>query len=501
MLRKSAIVLLIVFTLPSFALASQTPNIVFVLADDLGYGDIGCYNPSSKIPTPNIDRLATQGIRFSNAYTPSSVCTPTRYGLMTGEYCWRGPLKLGVILGEAPALIEPGRTTVSSFLTSRGYATACIGKWHLGQNWTWKEGAPEDKRKTDQIDFTKRVTGGANDLGFDYSFVYVCALDFPPYCFLENGKSVGLPTESIEEESKRLPPRYREQQPGLAVPGWKNSEMGPTITRKAIEWLEKQHHENPEQPFFLYLPTSSPHVPYAPPDFVMGKSQAGRRGDMCAEVDWTVGEVMKTLDRLQLTEETLVIFTSDNGAIIGDRKEGTDDIGPEEIYETYGHRANGPFQGQKWTVFEGGFRVPFVARWPGRIDQDTLSSEIICLTDFLATLAAILGEELPPDAGRDSVNILPALLGEQRTTPIRESVVLHSQMGMFAIRKGQWKLIEGHGRGAWYANSRPAHPGEPPGRLYNIVEDPGETTNVWNDHPEIVKRMLALLEAAREPAY
>lgn len=473
------------------------PNIVLILADDLGYGDIGVYNQNSKISTPNVDRLAEEGVRFTQAYTPSSVCTPTRYGLLTGRYCWRTSLKIGVILGFDQPLIETTRLTLASYLKERGYATACVGKWHLGLNWVLKEEKSETKSQSHQVDFSKRVTKGPNALGFDYSFVYPCALDFPPFCFVEDGKTVGIPSESIMKEAALLPPRYREQYEGLMPPGWKNEEAGPAITRKAVQWIEKQHKKDPQKPFFLYLPTMAPHVPYAPPDFIMGRSGAGRRGDMCAEVDWTVGEVMKTLDRLKLTDNTLVIFTSDNGAIIGDRKEGIQDIGPEELYETYGHRANGPFRGQKWTIHDGGFRVPFVARWPGRIKPSGVSDDLLCLTDLLATYAAIFQDKLPEEAGQDSFSILPALLGERSEKSLRDSVILHSQMGIYAIRQGKWKMIEGHGLGTWYAKPRPANPGEPPGQLYNIKDDPGETKNLWAEHSDVVKRLQEILDRFR----
>ncbi len=492
------LVLFLFCCVPQVALFAAPPNIVFILADDLGYGDTHCYNPESQIPTPNIDRLADQGIRFTQAYAPSSVCTPTRYGLLTGRYCWRSSLKKGVILGFSPPLIEPTRVTVASFLKKHGYATAAVGKWHLGLNWARKEGSRGKEPKPDEVDYTKPVTGGPESLGFDYSFIYPCALDFPPFCFIEQGMTVGIPSESIQAETKKLPLRYQEQYEGLTTPGWRNSEVGPTITRKAVRWLENHQKTNPSQPFFLYLPTSAPHVPYSPPEFIKGKSRAGWRGDMCAEVDWTVGEVLQTLDRLGLADTTLVIFASDNGGIVGDRREGISDIGPEDLYETYGHHVNGPFRGQKWTIHDGGFRVPFVARWPARITKGRVSHELICLTDLLATCATLFNEKLPPGAGEDSCSILPELLGETLKRPLRDAVVLHSQEGMFAIRQGPWKLIEGHGLGTWYAKPRPPAGGEPPGQLYNLEDDPGETKNVWQDHPEVVKRLKTLLDNYRK---
>jgi arylsulfatase A len=379
-----------------------------------------------------------------------------------------------------------------------------VGKWHLGLNWARKPGSVGRVPKPDEVDYARPVTGGPESLGFDYNFIFPCGLDFPPFCFVEQGMTVGNPSESIQAEAEKLPPRYREQYEGVAPPGWKNSEVGPTITRKAVRWLEAHHEEKPSQPFFLYLPTSAPHVPYAPPEFIKGKSHAGRRGDMCTEVDWTVGEVLRTLDRLGLADTTLVIFTSDNGGIIGDRKEGVEDLGPEELYETYGHHANGPFRGQKWTIYEGGFRVPFVVRWPGHVRPGRVSNQLICLADFVATCAAILGEKLPAGAGPDSHNILPELLGEKLAGPLRDNVVLHSQMGMFAIRQGPWKLIDGHGQGTWYADARPPLPGEPPGQLYNVEEDPGETRNLWREHPNVVNSLAdwisGPLPRSRRPA-
>ncbi len=470
------------------------PNIIFIMADDLGYGDVSCNNAESKIPTPNIDRVAAAGIRLTDAHSPSAVCTPTRYGLMTGRYCWRSRLTEGVLNGWDPALIETGRMTLATLLKQRGYATACVGKWHIGLTWATTDGAPASG-KTGNVDFARPIKAGPRDAGFDYSFIFPGPLDFPPYCFVANHRSVGIPSEPIDVDRDRLPERYREQRNGPMVPGWRNDRVGPTFTAKAVEWIEAHATKAPEQPFFLYLPTSAPHVPLAPPAFIAGRSQAGARGDMVAEVDWTVGEVMAALDRQGLADDTLLIFTSDNGGIIGDRKEGITGCGPMDKYETYGHAANGPYRGQKWEIYEGGHRIPFVARWPGKVPAGVVRDDLVCLTDMLAAFAGIVDEPLPDDAGEDSANVLPILLGERSAEPIREAIVSHSGNGMFAIRRGPWKAIFGRGEGAFYSRVPDLQPGEPEGQLYDLHDDPAESINLWNARPEIVERLHTLLDS------
>jgi len=458
--------------------SSDRPNIIFLMADDLGYGDLSCYG-ATKISTPNIDRLARQGIRFTNAYAPAALCTPTRYGVLTGRYCWRSRLKEWVLLGHEPPLIESHRLTVAELFKQQGYATACIGKWHLGFIWQTKDGTPPDEEGRN-VDYTKPLTGGPLEQGFDYFFGIDCPLDRQPYSFIENDHTVGIP--SVEKS-----PRERCQKPGLMAPGWKDKDVGPTFTQKAIDFLEKHVEQHPEKPFFLYLPSSTPHAPWAPPDFIKGKSQAGPRGDMIVELDWTTGKLMKTLRRLNIANNTLFIFTSDNG--------------PNNT-EPFGHYSAGKLRGYKGDIWEGGLRVPFIARWPGTIKPGLISDEIICLTDLFATCAAILKIQLPSTAAEDSYNILPALLGQKITQPIRQATVLHSAYGMFAIRQGPWKLIFGLGSGGpgKFRNIEPK-PGEPEGQLYNLDKDPAEKNNLWFQHPDIVEHLTKLLDKYKKQGH
>jgi arylsulfatase A-like enzyme len=439
------------------------PNIIFIMTDDQGYGDTTVYNPESKIPTPNMERLAKHGIVFTDAHSPSAVCTPTRYGLLTGRYCWRSPLKRGVYGGYNKPLIEEERMTVASLMKKYGYTTACIGKWHLGMDWTLKEDATRQRERT--IDFTKPLKSGPNELGFDYFFgTPGCPTDDPPFCFVENNKTVGVPDmispDDPADEGRKL----------LMVPGWRHEDVDITLKDKAVEFIE----ENKDKSFFLYLPLSVPHIPWLPPDSVKGKSQAGPRGDQVFLADQILGEIMDKIDELGISDNTLLIFTSDNGP-----REGVNS-----------HKSSGKLRGQKGEIWEGGHRVPFIAQWPGKIEAASKSDETICLVDLMATCAAILGDELPANAGQDSFNILPALLGQDYNKPIREATVHHSGAGVFAIRQGDWKYILGT-KGAGYHEGPES---DDIGQLYNLAEDPYETNDLWDDRQDIVKRLKTLLE-------
>jgi len=480
---------------------ADRPNIVFIMADDMGYGDVGCYNKDSKIPTPNIDRLARQGIRFTDAHSPSAVCTPTRYGVLTGRYCWRTWLKSNVIGGYTNPLIEPSRMTVGSLLQKHGYRTACIGKWHLGLGWTrrngyvgnaadgpkyfrgsWQDGDPE---KGLDVDFTKPIQGGPVDLGFDYAyFTAACSTIDGPFCYIENRHTVGIPNRKMPID-KSVPADYRPR-PGWMAEGFDIRKVDVVFTRKAIEFIQRSCQQRPCKPFFLYLALSSPHAPWLPPDFIKGASKEGPRGDLVALVDWSVGQVLDALERLGIADKTLVIVTSDNGPRHG----------------ANGHKSAGELRGYKSHIWEGGHRVPFVARWPGRIEPGSTSDEVICLTDLMATCAGILGVDLPADAGPDSFNILPALLGKKLDKPIRPAIVHHSCFGVFSIRAGRWKLIlDTKSSGGWVAPSgaRPV-PGSP-GQLYDIEKDPYEQNDLWEERPDIVERLGKLLERYKKQGY
>jgi arylsulfatase A len=459
----------------SFA-ASAKPNILYILADDLGYGDLDCYNPDSKAPTPNLNRLARQGMRFTDTHSPSAVCTPTRYGVLTGRYCWRTRLKHGVLNGYSPSLIEPGRMTVASMLKQQGYHTGGFGKWHLGLG---------NKEKTD---YDQPLRPGPNDFGFDYFFGIPASLDMPPYVFIENDHVVEKPTKHIDGIRVHRGVFWRE---GAIAPSFKHIDVLPTITRKAEGFLRDHARSRADDPFFVYLALTAPHTPWLPTAAFQGKAKAGEYGDFVTMVDDAVGQVLRALDEAKLSDNTLVVLTSDNGA----------HWLPEEI-EQWHHRANYYLRGQKADIWDGGHRIPFIARWPGKVKPDTSCEETACLTDLMATAAEIVGVKLPNNAGEDSYSILPALLGRKLDQPIREATVHHSMAGHFSIRQGEWKLIIGRGSGGFTPpREYTPKPGEPPGELYNVIKDPTECDNLYLKRPEIVKRLTALLEKYKRQGY
>lgn len=449
--------------------AAARPNIVYILADDMGYGDLGCYNAGSKIPTPYIDRLASQGVRFTDAHSPSAVCTPTRYGILTGRYCWRSRLTRGVLNGYSPALIEPGRLTVPAMLKRQGYRTACAGKWHLGLG------------SAEKTDYAGPLVPGPNAAGFDYFYGIPASLDMPPYVWVENERVEALPTAHTAGIRERRGIFWRE---GPMAPGFRHDGVLPRITGKALEYLRAQQ---AGQPFFLYLALTAPHTPWLAAPRFRGSSAAGEYGDFTAMVDDAVGRVLHALETRGLARDTLVIFTSDNGA----------HWLPDEI-ERWSHRANHHLRGQKADIWEGGHRVPFIARWPGRIPAGAASAETTCLTDLMATAAEIAGFALPAGAGEDSFSMLPALLGNGSGKPIREAVVHHSGDGHFSIRQGEWKLIPVRGSGGFTPPKvYEPKPGEPAGELFNLADDPSERRNLYLDRPEVAARLAALLDRYR----
>jgi len=373
--------------------------------------------------------------------------------------------------------------TVASLLKQYGYATACIGKWHLGLG--------SDKR----TDFSKPLAPGPNALGFDYFYGISASLDMPPYCYIENDRVVKEPTLTVEAGEASKDGWWRK---GPIAPGFKHVEVMPTITEKAVGYINRHAGSYGNSPFFMYFALPAPHCPIAPADFVKGRSRAGGYGDYVVEVDWAVGEVMKALERNKLAKNTLIMVTSDNGS------PGRTKIkrAPYSIIEVYGHYPSGDLRGIKADIWDGGHREPFVARWPTRIRPGSTSDELICLTDLLATCAAVVGVKLPNNAGEDSYSILPVLLGKKMDKPIREAVVHHSGSGMFAVRQGKWKLILGRGSGGFTKPSRvKPKPGEPRGQLYDLHKDPAETNNVWAEHPGIVQRLTNLLEKYRKQGY
>jgi arylsulfatase A-like enzyme len=458
------------------------PNIIFIMADDMGYGDLGCYG-AQKIATPNIDRLAQEGIRFTDAHSSAAVCTPSRYSVLTGRYCWRSRLKKWVLWGFEPPLIEPGRLTVASMLKQKGYATAAIGKWHLGLQWATKDGqAPSPDGEN--VDYAAGVSGGPLELGFDTCFCITGSLDMAPYCFIQDDHTVGIPNTEKH-------PYNPQQRKGLMVPGWNDELVDVRFTEKAVEFIDTCIVKAPDQPFFLYLTPSAPHRPCIPPHFVQGASQAGARGDMVALVDWMVGQIDDALARNRIADNTLVIVTSDNGARAVNY-DGRD----------YGHKSNGNLRGQKADIWDGGHREPFVVRWPNRIAPGTTCDALVCLSDLTATCADIVGFDLPADAAQDSYSILPALLGRAGQQPTRQAVVHHSGEGMFSLRRGKWKMILGLGSGGFSEPKRvEPTPGGPTGQLYNMDADLQETGNLWMSYPEVVESMTSLLKTYQEQGY
>lgn len=473
------------------------PNIVLILADDLGWGDPGCNNPASKIPMPNVNGIAARGVRFTDAHSPSAVCSPTRYGLLTGRYAWRTWLKRGVLGGYTPPLVEPGRTTTATLLKGRGYATGFFGKWHLGLTWTRMNGSAPDWREAEKLwrgswqdadpktgmnaDFTKPVAGGPADHGYDEAyFTAACSTIDGPFVYIDGDRTVGIPDKQVSAFYDMTKGEEGSPRRGWIAPGYKLEEVDLHFTKKAIEFMERSRKQAPEKPFFISLFLSAPHTPWLPPALVKSKSQDGPRGDLVLLADWCVGEVTKALDRMGIADNTLFIFTSDNGPHPG----------------TNGHKSEGSLRGLKSQIWEGGHRIPFVARWPKRIAPGTVSDEPICLVDLLATCAALTGGAgLPEDAGPDSYDISPALFGRKGAPPIREALVSHSENGTFAIRQGPWKLIlDNKTSGGWMAPAGKLPLPGTPGQLYNLAEDPLEGADLWEKRPEIAARLTALLE-------
>src|SRR5262245_57826119 len=455
------------------------PNLVFILADDLGYGDVRALNASGKIATPNMDRLATEGMAFTDAHSSASVCTPTRYSVLTGRYGWRSRLQSGVLGGVSPHLIEPGRLTVPALLSRSGYATACIGKWHLGMDWAAKPGitGPFGDRSGASdawdVDYTKPFANGPTSLGFDYFYGIAGSPNMPPFTFIENDHVTALPTV-------RKPWSHQ----GPAAEGYEPVDVLPTLVSKAVDYLDARAHI--DQPFFLYLPLSAPHAPVVPAAAWRGKSGINAYADFVMETDWAVGAVLGALDRAGHADDTIVIVTSDNGVTPAAKQ-------PE--LAAHGHDPSYVFRGRKSDIWDGGHRVPFLVRWPGHVPPGSTSDELIGLGDLLATCADILGVGLPADGAEDSVSILPALLA-RRHPPLHEAVVHHSSTGRFSIRQGGWKLelCPGSGGASDPTDPTAAKMGLPSVQLYDMAADVGERRDVAAAQPDVVAWLTQMLE-------
>ena len=463
--------------------AARAPNIVIVLADDLGYGDVGYLNSQSQIPTPNLDTLAGQGMAFLDAHSPSAVCTPTRYGLLTGRYAWRTRLTRGVLDGYDGPLIAPHRETLGSFLGATGYRTAVIGKWHLGLGFA--------KNALGEFDFEEPIDDGPHTHGFHESYIIPASLDFPPYVYIRDGEITGFP---LGQQSGMEFPRY--MRAGELASDFDPADVLDELIRQATGFIQRQASDG--SPFLLYLPLTAPHKPVWPAQRFEGTTELGPYGDFIVQVDAAVGDVMSALDQAGVDDNTLLIVTSDNGSFMSrldglDDRDHTDDS-TIQAYRAGNHTANHVYRGTKADIWEGGHRVPFFARWPGQIEPGSTREEVISLTDVFATVAEIVGKELPNNAAEDSFSLLPLLRGNPWARP-RAAVTHHSIQGMFAIRDGRWKLVAGNGSGG--REDPIGQPFERPYQLFDIASDPSEQSNVYDQHPAVAQRLERELERIR----
>ncbi|TVR58622.1 MAG: arylsulfatase [Spirochaetaceae bacterium] len=453
------------------------PNIIYVLADDMGYGDLSCLNENCAFPTPAFDRLAAEGMTFTDAHASSAVCTPSRYGILTGRYNWRSRLKSGVLGGYSSPLIEDGRDTVAALVKRAGYRTACIGKWHLGLEWSRTTDAPEapDFATTDGIDYAGPVKKGPTEYGFDYFFGIAASLDMPPYVYIENDRATALPDHETEGTGMRM---WRK---GPTAPDFRHEEVLPTLTKKALEFID----DAGKDPFFLYFPLPAPHTPILPVGEFVGKSGTNAYGDFVLMCDDVIAQILRRLEKNGIAENTIVVYTSDNGC------------SPRADYEAlakFGHNPSYIFRGTKADIYEGGHRVPLLVRWPELIRAGSISDETVCLTDLYATVADILGQTYADDAAEDSVSHVPIWSEADRSGPVRDAVVHHSIDGSFSIRTGKWKLELCPGSGGW-SDPRPGEePADaPPAQLYDLEADIRERRNLFAERPDVVERLTALL--------
>ena len=463
----------------------QKPNIVYILADDMGYGDVQCNNADSKIPTPNIDHLAEEGMRFTDGHSPAQISTPSRYSILTGRYYWRNEVyeEIGwrVIQAWQEPLIEPDRLTLPRMLKDQEYHTACIGKWHLGFNWQVKEGKKKGGNYKN-LDYTKKVKGGPITRGFDYFF----GLDIPngSVAFIENDMHTQIPSQ---EPYNSVVARWADQTPE----GWTLEKILPTLTQKAMDYIERR--SKSDSAFFLYYALTGPHTPIAPDSAFIGNSGAGRYGDFINQIDHDVGRILKSLKEQGVYNNTVVIFSSDNGS---PERDGTNYFGEMKSVLKYDHYPNDPWRGMKADLWEGGHRVPFIVRWPGVVEPNTISDVPVSQIDFMQTFASYLGIELPENAAEDSYNILPVLQGEQ--TAGHDPIIVYNS-DKPTIRLGKWKLIldegpTGFSRHAGYEPPEDA----PEGQLYNMKEDPREQNNLYEERMNVVKRLKDSLEAYKK---
>ena len=476
---------------------SAPPNVLLILADDLGYGDVRCYNADAKVPTPNIDKLAGDGMRFTDAHSPATVCTPSRYSLMTGQMAFRVPNGGTVFQGTGgPSLIAPGKLTLPGMLKKQGYATAAVGKWHIGL--TFRDQAGEaihsgERAAVQRIDYSRRIEGGPLDHGFDQFFGTACCPTTEwLYAFIDGDHIPVPPTGPIDKSKLPKHPYANDCRAGFIAPDFPMEEVDLVFLKKSREFIQ----QHAGKPFFLYHATQAVHLPsFAAPAF-KGKTQAGPHGDFIAEFDHIVGELMATLEKAGIAENTLVILSSDNGPEVASAV---------HMRADHAHDGAKPWRGIKRDAWEGGHRVPFIVRWPGKVKPGTTSDQTLCLTDIMATVAAITGAELPHESAEDSFNMLPVLEGKA-AAPIRPYLITQAFGGArtLSIRRGAWKYLDHRGsggnsydKGDLQRFALPEASPEAPGQLYNLENDPGETTNLYSEKPEIVKELKALLEQSK----
>ncbi len=455
--------------------ATKQPNIIFILADDMGYGDVSSFNENSKIRTPNIDLLAANGVMFTDAHTSSAVCSPTRYSVLTGRYNWRSTLKNGVLSGYSKALIDPERLTLQDFLKNNGYQTACFGKWHLGWDWKIIENdslSKDDLNALPNVDYVSPVENGPKTRGFDESFVFCGSLDMAPYVWVENDVPTMVPTKYTVNTGKQTWWRN-----GPTSDDFVHEDVLPKVTEKTVSYIHE--HAKDDAPFFVYMPLPAPHTPILPTEKFKGKSGVDNAyGDFVMMVDDVVGQVMKALEETGEAENTLLIFTSDNGC------------SPQADFQqlaTKGHHPSYVFRGAKADIYEGGHRVPFVVRWPAKVGK-SVSSQLVCTTDLFATFADAIGAEYPDDAAEDSYSFLSAL-GLESQAPERTNIVHHSLNGSFAYRKGKYKAIFCPGSGGWSAPQPGSEEAKafPPVQLYDLEADIAEQNNLESEFPEVLE--------------
>jgi len=466
----------------SYGKGVDRPNIVIIYTDDQGYGDVSALNPDAKLRTPNMDKLAKDGLIFTDGHCSDAVCTPSRYSILTGRYSWRTSLKKDVLEADGPCLIEKGRMTIASMLKENGYHTAMVGKWHLQMEFVGETGEGRD--------WSKPFTDGPIDKGFDYYFGIPASMNYGILTYLENDRVLDPPVLWTKKKLDVTPRTYRMTPPYEQAKSKGSVEVAPsfndelvleTLTGKAVEYINKVAKDAQNgKPFFLYFALTSPHLPHCThPDF-QGRSKCGNYGDFVEETDYRVGQVLDVLQANGLENNTLVIFSSDNGA----------ESNYEYQRDTYQHYSCMNFKGGKRDIYEGGHHIPFIIRWPEVIKAGRKVDVPVCQTDYLATIADIIGVTIPDNAGEDSYSLYPILKDHQLNQNTRGPVIHHSFTGHFAIRDGKWKLnmLRGSGGSLKPVILEPK-PGEAIFELYNMEEDPEETTNLYFEHPEIVKKL------------